>query len=66
MHHGDVRLSIGFYRWMGSMLGMALAPFMITGSYFMEDNAEHSRLSAQLKGMVGDQNFCTSSGPGVK
>ena len=41
-------LSIGFYLWIGSMLGMALASFMITGSHFMEDNAEHARLLAEL------------------
>lgn len=52
MHHVNVHLSIGFYLWMGSMLGMALASFMITGGYFMEDNAEHARLLAELKEAV--------------
>jgi hypothetical protein len=42
-------LTIGYYLWNGSILVMALASFLITGSYFMEDNAEHARLLGELK-----------------
>lgn len=42
-------LSVGFYLWMGSILTMALASFLVSGSYLMEENAEHERLLTQLK-----------------
>jgi hypothetical protein len=42
-------LAIGFYFWIGSILAMALASFLISGSWIMEDNEEHERLLADLK-----------------
>lgn len=42
-------LTIGYYTWNGSILVMALASFLISGSYAMEDNIEHDRLLAKLK-----------------
>ncbi len=42
-------LNVGFYLWIGSILTMAMASFLISGSYLMEDNAEHARLLAELK-----------------
>ncbi len=46
-------LTIGYYLWNGSILAMALASFLIAGSYFMEDNVEHARLLEDLKEAVG-------------
>ena len=42
-------LRVGFYLWIGSILTMALSSFLISGSYLMEDNAEHARLLEELK-----------------
>jgi len=45
-------ISVGFYVWIGSILMMALASFLISGSYVMEDNLEHERLLAEWKGKL--------------
>jgi len=50
-------LAIGFSIWIGSILAMALASFLISGSYLMEDNTEHERLLAELTKTCGDGMF---------
>jgi len=47
-------LSVGFYLWIGSILTTAMASFLISGSYLMEDNTEHAHLLAELKKTHGD------------
>ena len=42
-------IAIGFYFWITSIFLMALASFLISGSYVMEDNIEHERMLAELK-----------------
>ena len=45
-------ISVGFYVWIGSILMMALASFLISGSHVMEDNLEHERLLAEWEGKL--------------
>ncbi len=46
-------LNVGFFVWVGSILAMALASFLIGGSYFMNDSAQHAQLMAELADVSG-------------
>ena len=42
-------LAIGFYLWIGSIVAMAIASFLVAASYAIEDNIEYDQRLAELK-----------------